>query len=44
MEGLHPNVPIEVDLHDSCTLAIRWMIDASGKENERTMVERVAMS
>ncbi len=40
--GATYQVPIEVRLARQQTLAIRWIIDASRKRNERTMVERVA--
>ncbi len=42
VEGLHTKFQSKLDLQDSRTLAIRWIIDASRKRNERTMVERVA--
>ncbi len=42
MEGLHTKFQSKLDLQDSRHLAIRWIIDASRKRNERTMVERVA--
>ncbi len=40
--GATYQVPIEVRPARQQTLAIRWIIDASRKRNERTMVERVA--
>jgi len=42
LEGLHTKFQIEVRPARQQTLAIRWIIDASRKRNERTMVERVA--
>jgi len=35
-------VPVEVRAVRRQTLALRWLIDASRKRNERTMVERLA--
>ncbi len=40
--GATYQVPIEVRPARQQTLAIRWLIDASRKRNERTMVERVS--
>ena len=40
--GATYQVPIEVRPERQQTLAIRWLIDASRKRNERTMVERVS--
>ncbi len=40
--GATYQVPIEVRPARQQTLAIRWIIDAARKRNERTMVERVA--
>ena len=40
--GTNYQVPMEVPQRRSTTLAIRWMVDASRKRNERTMVERLA--
>jgi small subunit ribosomal protein S7 len=40
--GATYQVPIEVRPARQQTLAIRWIIDAARKRNERTMIERVA--
>ena len=40
--GATYQVPIEVRPVRQQTLAIRWLIDAARKRNERTMVERVS--
>jgi small subunit ribosomal protein S7 len=40
--GATYQVPIEVRPERQQTLAIRWLIDAARKRNERTMVERVS--
>ena len=40
--GATYQVPIEVRPARQQTLAIRWLIDAARKRNERTMVERVS--
>ncbi len=40
--GATYQVPIEVRPARQQTLAIRWIIDAARKRNERTMVERVS--
>lgn len=40
--GATYQVPVEVRAVRRQTLALRWLIDASRKRNERTMVERLA--
>ena len=40
--GATYQVPVEVRSVRRQTLALRWLIDASRKRNERTMVERLA--
>ena len=40
--GATYQVPIEVRPARQQTLAIRWLIDAARKRNERTMIERVS--
>jgi small subunit ribosomal protein S7 len=40
--GATYQVPIEVRPERQQTLAIRWLIDAARKRNERTMMERVS--
>ena len=40
--GATYQVPIEVRPERQQTLAIRWLIDAARKRNERTMVEKVS--
>ncbi|PRM89878.1 30S ribosomal protein S7 [Aliarcobacter cryaerophilus] len=40
--GATYQVPVEVRTVRRQTLALRWLIDASRKRNERTMVERLA--
>ena len=40
--GATYQVPVEVRAIRRQTLALRWLIDASRKRNERTMVERLA--
>ena len=40
--GATYQVPVEVRFGRGRTLAIRWLIDASRKRNENTMVERLA--
>jgi small subunit ribosomal protein S7 len=40
--GATYQVPIEVRPERQQTLAIRWLIDAARKRNERTMVERLS--
>jgi small subunit ribosomal protein S7 len=40
--GATYQVPVEVRADRGRTLAIRWLIDASRKRNENTMIERLA--
>jgi small subunit ribosomal protein S7 len=40
--GATYQVPVEVRAVRRQTLALRWLIDAARKRNERTMVERLA--
>jgi small subunit ribosomal protein S7 len=40
--GATYQVPVEVRAVRRQTLALRWLVDASRKRNERTMVERLA--
>ncbi|MGJ0290049.1 30S ribosomal protein S7 [Aliarcobacter cryaerophilus] len=40
--GATYQVPVEVRAVRRQTLALRWLIDASRKRNERTMIERLA--
>ena len=42
MGGATYQVPMEVRSSRSQALAIRWLIDASRKRNENTMVERLS--
>ncbi len=42
VEGATYQVPVEVRSVRQQSLAIRWLVDAARKRNERTMVERLA--
>jgi small subunit ribosomal protein S7 len=40
--GANYQVPVEVSARRQITLAVRWMVDAARKRNERTMRQRMA--